>query len=184
MYEAELYNELPDNTTIEHEIQDIIHELLLKFNYISVNVGKSYKNAIGTSGVQMGGNESESSAEGVENKNVHHNLRSNYFKKQLKRLALQSSDQDEQSEDGMSNMSLIVSKHPSYKKIKNSVDDSRICHKRDAMEKIAAEFQRKQGESVNSRRAKLEKEVLDMGDIGTIKVEGNTEEQLMIPGFL
>ncbi len=160
---------MPDNTTVEEQIQDILHDLLVSFNYIGHDVDNS--NAICTTDVQTGCN--ESSAKRVEDENAH-NLKSNYFKNQLRQLAAKSSHPDVPSEDEMSHMSVIVRKHPFYKSIENSVDDGRICPKRDAMEKIAAEFQRKQGESVNSRRAKLEKEILDVGDIGTIKVEGNT----------
>jgi hypothetical protein len=42
------------------------------------------------------------------------------------------------------------------------------------MEKIAVKHQKKQGESVNSKRAKITKQVLDVEDIGLIKVDGNT----------
>ncbi len=42
------------------------------------------------------------------------------------------------------------------------------------MEKIAANHQRKQGEKVNKKRAKVSKPILDVGDIRLIEVEGNT----------
>ncbi len=55
----------------------------------------------------------------------------------------------------------------------NELSD-RLSPTRGLMEKIAAEHQKKQAVSVNKNRAKISKPVLEVGDVGSIKVQGNT----------
>ena len=76
------------------------------------------------------------------------------------------------NEDDMSQVTARVFTHPSLNSVHDSIDKTRLCPKRGYMEKIAALHQKKQGESVNRKRATVTKPVLDVGDIGLIEVEG------------
>jgi hypothetical protein len=51
----------------------------------------------------------------------------------------------------------MITSHPTYKSFEEPIDEHRLCAKRGYMEKIAVRHQKKQGESVNSKRAKITK---------------------------
>ncbi len=63
-------------------------------------------------------------------------------------------------------------KHKDYKNGKNQSIGYVLT---ELLWSIAAKCQQKQGEEINSSRAKLSKVHLDIGDIGSIVVEGNTK---------
>jgi ribosomal protein S12 len=86
---------------------------------------------------------------------------------------LGSEDNESSVTDDASSMTAKLRKHKDYKDGKEP--KHRLCHNRGIMENIAAKHQQKQGEEINNNRAKLSKVQLDIGDIGSIYVEGNTK---------
>jgi hypothetical protein len=70
------------------------------------------------------------------------------------------------NDDDMSDVTAMVISHPTYKSVEEPIDEHRLCTKRGYMEKIAAEHQKKQGESVNSKRAKITKKIWMLGILG------------------
>ena len=60
------------------------------------------------------------------------------------------------------------------KKLNITATFERLSPNRSVMEKIAAEYQKRQADSVNRNRAKVTKAILEVGDVGSIKVQGNT----------
>lgn len=189
LYEAEFYGELPPNTKIDVEIQSIVIQLLREYDFLGI--GDSYDWASEEEEAVLPEEEAvppveEEDMQSVEEENVNtedksnnvHNLRSNYFKNQLKKMAGKnrwgSTTKKHEEDDDVSEVTAMVMSHPTYNSVKEPMDKHRLCAKRGYMEKIAATHQKKQGEQVNSKRAKLNKPVLDVGNIGLIQVEGNT----------
>jgi hypothetical protein len=169
LYEAEFYEELPEESTIEAEVQHIIVQLLRDFSFLNEN--QEYD-----SGVDE---EEEGRAGDMDNSpnKISPHLKSNYFKKQLQKMAGNiglAKGINNDIEDDISEVTARVFTHPTLKGVSDSIDNNRLCEKRGFMEKIAVQHQKKQGEAVNRRRAKDTKPVLDVGDIGLIEVEGNT----------
>ena len=169
MYEAEFYEELPEGTLIEAEIQSIVVQLLREFSFLEEN--EEYK---------YGDEEEEEETNGDTVQSPSNNaphLKSNYFKKQLRLMAADigvGKGTNMGNEDDMSQVTARVFTHPSLNSVHDSIDKTRLCPKRGYMEKIAALHQKKQGESVNRKRATVTKPVLDVGDIGLIEVESKT----------
>jgi hypothetical protein len=168
LYEAEFYNEIPKHTTIEREIQATVVELLHEYGYI--NDGQEYNFDLDVQDI------TQSDDNEVSPKTK---LKSNYFKKQLQVMGAfaantKSALSEDDSDDNVSEMTNMVLSHRSFKKVDDPMDEHRLCLKRGYMEKIAAKHQMDQGEKINKKRAKLNKPVLEVGDIGVIKVEGNT----------
>jgi hypothetical protein len=71
-----------------------------------------------------------------------------------------------EEDDDVLEITALVMSHPTNNSVKEPMDKHRLCAKRGYMEKIASTHQKKQGEQVNSKRAKLNKPVLDVGNIG------------------
>ncbi len=99
-------------------------------------------------------------------------------------LVMTDSDADVGDDDGHStdsSMTKNVKCHRQYQKPVSSKNT--LCQKRAAMELIAATGQRQQGEQVYKKRkqAKDYKQILEVGDIGVIRVEGNTRAACDFP---
>lgn len=174
MYEAEFYEELPEGATIEKEIEVIVLQLLRDFSFLKAD--EEYHDV---DDIDEDSCKEKLTTENTQNEQSNlHNLKSNYFQKQLRYMAAkyagQNGGEDEDEGDYMSDVRAKVFSHPTVTQISKTMDDRRLCRKRDLMEKIAACHQRKQGEDVNKKKAKLTKPFLDVGDIGLIEVEGNT----------
>ena len=175
LYEAEFYGELPENTKIENELQSIVVQLLRDYGFLSK--GEEY-NWGSDEEVAVENEENTSTVTENEVVNNVHKLKSNYFKNQLRKMAGNnrwgSTNVNVAEDDDISEVTAMVLSHPSRNSVTEPIDKHRLCAKRGYMEKIAAKHQRKQGEQVNSKRAKSIKPVLDVGNIGLIQVEGNT----------
>ena len=98
LYEAEFYGELPPNTKIDVEIQSIVIQLLREYDFLGI--GDSYDWASEEEEAVLPEEEAvppveEEDMQSVEEEDVNtedksnnvHNLRSNYFKNQLKKMA-------------------------------------------------------------------------------------------------
>ena len=70
------------------------------------------------------------------------------------------------NDDDMSDVTAMVISHPDYKIVEEPIDEHKHCRKRGYMEKIAAEHQKKQGESVNSKGSKITKKNWMLGILG------------------
>ncbi len=134
-----------------------MQQLLRDFKYLDEHKELNFDAAVEEDEVQHNEEKVVRSKECVNNP---HKLKSNYFKKQLLRMS--------KEDDDMSEVMAMVTSHPTYKSVEEPIDEHRLCTKRGYMEKIAAKHQKKQGESVNSKRAKITKQVRDIGDIGLI----------------
>ena len=170
LYEAEFYEEIPQGTSIEKEIDVIVLDLLRDFSFLKDDEEYEY--------VDDDDNDDEECVKEMSATQNTSTFKSNYFQKQLRFMATkygvrQGGDGDDDG-DNMSDVTAKVFSHPTVSEIAKTMDERRLCQKRDFMEKIAACHQRKQGEGVNRKRAKVSKPFLDVGDIGLIEVEGNT----------
>jgi hypothetical protein len=112
----------------------------------------------------------------VEEKKPRSTFKSDYFNRQLKSMkgkVLGSDDNESDVVDDACSMTAKLRKHKDYKVGKKP--KRRLCPNQGIMENIAAKHQQKQGEEINNNRAKLSKVHLDIGDVGSIFVQGNTE---------
>ncbi len=117
LYEAEFYEEFPEETTIEVDLQHIIVQLLREFSFLHDNE----KNNNGDDE-----EEEETTGDTVEspNNNAPH-LKSNYFKKQLCLMAgeiglVKRSNND--SKDYMSEVTARLFMHPTLKGVSDTIE--------------------------------------------------------------
>ena len=135
MYEAEFYEELLQGTAIEKEIELIVLELLRDFSFLKEN--EEYHD--GDDSDEECGRE-ESTTQNIlqsTTQNIH-NLRSNYFQKQLRLMATKygvpKGGADDNEGDDMSDVTAKVFCHLTLTEISKTMDEHRLCRKRDLME--------------------------------------------------
>ena len=166
-----------DDTALDDAIEDIFVAQLQAYGYY-----QSDKESADNEEVDETEDDSSTTVEGttastdVDENKTSTKFKSDYFKRQLKsmeRKVLGTDDDEGDSADDVCSMTAKLRKHKDYnvgKKPKH-----RLCPNRGIMENIAAKHQQKQGEEINNNRAKLGKVQLDIGDVGSIFVQGNTK---------
>jgi hypothetical protein len=135
---------------------------LIKYNYI-----KDEQSTVNIELAEVSSNNNNSKSNELGN---------NYFKNVIKDAAnLQGGDSNLNHAADVEVTHLLGRVKKKKRYLNSNEPSERLSPTRDVMEKIAADHQKKQAVAVNKNRAKVTKPVLEVGDVGSIKVQGNTK---------
>ena len=119
LYEAEFYEELPQGSTIEKEIEFIVLQLLREFCFLKDD--EEYHDD--------DDEDNECGKEKTPTQNTY-NVKSNYFQKQLRMMATKyevaKGGKDDDEGDDMSDVTAKVFSHSTLTEISNTMDDRRL----------------------------------------------------------
>jgi hypothetical protein len=180
LYDRESKNEvlIRYDDDLKQHLKDIAHMTLKRFHFYQP---KSVANNLSNMAVDEDVSDSESGGSSSNDEKQKVTFDSKLYETEVKRkkkeatLLLSDSDGGIEDKSTDSSMTKNIRGHKDYQKPMNSKNT--LCQKRAAMELIAATNQKRQGEKVNKKRKQSNdyKQILEVGDVGLIKVQGNTK---------
>ncbi len=172
MYEAEWCNRIPKECTVEMIIKEVVTNYLVYYNYASKEQCTEAMNKTEDVLQLLIDSVTENK---VEHSSTMNERKLRYFDEEMKKLGREIENTSRGNiicDDDIAGMLHRIEKEKRRDPTIEPTD--RLCPTRGMMEKIASNHQKKQAETVNAKRAQYDKPVLEVGDIGTMKVLGYT----------